>query len=95
MAKKLYVGNLPYTIQDQDLEDLFAQYGNVVSANVIMDRTTGRSKGFGFVEMQEDNDAEGAIHALDGKEFEGRTLTVSEAKPRTDRPGTGRGPRRY
>jgi RNA recognition motif-containing protein len=89
MGKKLYVGNLAYTVGDSDLEQLFAAHGTVVSAQVIQDRDTGRSKGFGFVEMSSDQEAQAAITALNGKELEGRTLTVNEARPRPE--GGGRG----
>jgi cold-inducible RNA-binding protein len=88
MAKKLYVGNLAYGVRDSDLEDMFAAHGSVQSAQVIMDRDTGRSKGFGFVEMESDQEAKAAIAALNGKEVEGRTLTVNEARPREE--GGGR-----
>ncbi|HOD83893.1 MAG: RNA recognition motif [Planctomycetes bacterium ADurb.Bin126] len=91
MGKKLYVGNLPYTTQDADLEQLFAPHGTVESAQVIMDRMSGRSKGFGFVEMSTDEEAQGAIAALNGQDLGGRALTVNEAKPREDRGGGGRG----
>jgi cold-inducible RNA-binding protein len=87
MAKNLYVGNLSYSVNDAELESLFAQFGKVDSARVISDRETGRSKGFGFVEMADDNEAEAAIEALNGKEQLGRTLTVNEAKPREPRTG--------
>ena len=90
MGKKLYVGNLSYRMTDSDLEQLFASHGTVSSAQVIMDRDTGRSKGFGFVEMASDQDAQSAITALNGKEIEGRSLTVNEARPKEDR-GTGGG----
>src|SRR6516225_5413118 len=88
MAKKLYVGNLGYGVTDSDLLKMFETYGNVESAQVIMDRDTGRSKGFGFVEMKTDQEAQAAIAALNGKEADGRALTVNEAKPR---PEGGRG----
>jgi RNA recognition motif-containing protein len=91
MGKKLYVGNLAYTVTDSVLEQMFAPHGTVQSAQVIMDRDTGRSKGFGFVEMGSDQEARAAIAALSGKEVDGRTLTVNEAKPREDRGGGGRG----
>ena len=91
MGKKLYVGNLSYGTTDGDLEQLFAAHGTVQSAQVIMDRDTGRSKGFGFVEMGSDQEAQAAIAALSGKEVGGRALTVNEAKPREDRGGGGRG----
>jgi RNA recognition motif-containing protein len=82
MGKKLYVGNLGYDVSDADLEQLFAAHGTVDSANVITDRSTGRSKGFGFVEMSSGAEAQSAIAALDGKDHEGRTIKVNEAKPR-------------
>jgi RNA recognition motif-containing protein len=88
MGKKLYVGNLTYGVGDSDLEQMFAAHGNVQSAQVIMDRDSGRSKGFGFVEMGSDQEAQAAIAALNGKEMDGRTLTVNEARPREDR-GSG------
>jgi RNA recognition motif-containing protein len=91
MGKKLYVGNLAYSVTDDTLEQLFAAHGSVQSAQVIMDRDTGRSKGFGFVEMDNQTEAQAAITALNGKEVDGRTLTVNEAKPREDRGGGGRG----
>jgi RNA recognition motif-containing protein len=93
MGKKLYVGNLAYGVTDGVLEQMFAPHGTVESAQVIMDRDTGRSKGFGFVEMKTEQEAQAAIAALSGKEVEGRALTVNEAKPREDRPrpGGGRG----
>lgn len=87
MAKKLYVGNLGYSVTNADLEQLFSQFGAVQSAEVVMDRATGRSKGFGFVEFASDSDAQSAISALDGKEFAGRALTVNEARPREERRG--------
>ena len=90
MGRKLYVGNLTYGVSSSDLEKMFEPYGTVQSAQVIMDRDTGRSKGFGFVEMGSDAEAQVAIQALNGKEIEGRALTVNEAKPREDR-GGGRG----
>ncbi len=88
----IYAGNLPYGISDKDLEDMFAEFGSVKGGKIIVDRETGRSKGFGFVEM--DNDAEGqeAIAQLNGKEFDGRSIKVNVAKPKTDRPPR-RGPR--
>jgi RNA recognition motif-containing protein len=89
MGRKLYVGNLAYSVTDSTLEQLFGQHGTVQSAQVIMDRDTGRSKGFGFVEMGSDQEAQAAIQALSGKEVEGRALTVNEAKPREDRGGGG------
>ena len=90
MAKKLYVGNLSYDTTDSTLRELFEEHGTVESAQVIMDRDSGRSKGFGFVEMTNDQEAQAAIDALDGQEVDGRTLTVNEARPREDR-GGGRG----
>src|SRR4030088_2783934 len=89
MGKELYVGNLNYGVTDADLEAMFAAHGTVESAQVIMDRDTGRSKGFGFVEMKTDQEAQAAIAALKGKEVEGRALTVNEARPKTE--GGGRG----
>ncbi|MDZ7616074.1 MAG: RNA-binding protein [Patescibacteria group bacterium] len=89
MTKKLYVGNLSYDTTDSDLRQLFEEYGTVESAQVIMDRETGRSKGFGFVEMPTDGEAQAAIDALNGQEVNGRALTVNEAKPREDRGGGG------
>jgi RNA recognition motif-containing protein len=93
MSTKLYVGNLSFNTTNQDLNDLFGQIGTVESANVVEDRETGRSRGFGFVEMASQADAENAISQLDGKEFDGRNLKVNEAKPREDRGfgGGGRG----
>ncbi len=92
MGNKLYVGNLSYDVQDRDLQQLFAQYGTVSSARVVTDRDTGRSKGFGFVEMSTDEEAEASISALNGHEVGGRALTVNEARPKEDRPsGGGRG----
>jgi RNA recognition motif-containing protein len=90
MGRKLYVGNLAYSVTDGTLEQLFGQHGTVQSAQVIMDRDTGRSKGFGFVEMGSDQEAQTAITALNLKEVEGRSLTVNEARPR---PEGGRGGR--
>jgi len=84
----LYVGNLSYSVGDTELQQLFAAYGTVQSAQVITDRETGRSKGFGFVEMGTTEEANAAIAALNGKENEGRALTVNEAKPKTDRGGS-------
>jgi RNA recognition motif-containing protein len=83
---KIYVGNLPWSIKDNGLLELFAAYGNVSSAMVIMDKFSGRSKGFGFVEMASNTEAETAIKALNEKEVEGRNLRVNEARPREDRP---------
>jgi cold-inducible RNA-binding protein len=100
MGKKLYVGNLTYGVSDSALEQMFAAHGTVRSAQVIMDRETGRSKGFGFVEMTNDHEAQAAITALNGQQSEGRSLTVNEAKPREDRGASrsgygGGGGRRY
>ncbi len=86
MAKKLYVGGLPYATTDDQLKDAFAQAGAVSSAIIIMDKMTGRSKGFGFVEFASDEDAEKAIDLWNGKDFGGRTLTVNEARPMEERP---------
>lgn len=86
MATKLFVGKLSYDTTDDTLRDLFAQHGTVESAQVIKDRDSGMSKGFAFVEMPNADEAQAAIKALDGKEFEGRTIAVSIAKPREDRP---------
>lgn len=91
MSKKLYVGNLSYTVNNGELEQMFAPHGTVESAHVIMDRDTGRSKGFGFVEMGSDQQAQAAISALHGKEVGGRSLTVNEARPREDRGDSGFG----
>jgi RNA recognition motif-containing protein len=91
MGKKLYVGNLAYSVTDADLQQMFAPHGSVQSAQVIMDRDTGRSKGFGFVEMGSDQEAQAAIAAMHGKESDGRTLTVNEARPKEDRGGGGGG----
>ena len=91
MAKNLYVGNLSYDTSQERLQELFEAYGEVVSANVITDRDTGRSRGFGFVEMSNEDEANAAIDALNGQEVDGRTLTVNEARPRADRGGGGRG----
>lgn len=89
MGRKLYVGNLPYSLRDSDLQDLFAEHGTVDSAQVIMDRDTGRSKGFGFVEMSSDQEAQAAISALNGRDIDGRNLTVNEARPREEGGGGG------
>jgi RNA recognition motif-containing protein len=88
---RLYVGNLSYNVTNSSLEQLFAQYGAVKSAQVIEDRDTGRSKGFGFVEMSDDNAARQAIQALNESEHDGRNLTVNEARPREERSGGGGG----
>ncbi len=89
MAKKLYVGNLTYNVNESDLEAIFSPHGTVQSAQVIIDRDTNRSKGFGFVEMGSDAEAQAAVQALDGQEHDGRRLTVNEAKPREPRSGGG------
>lgn len=91
MGKKLYVGNLSYDVDSSALEQMFAEFGTVQSAQVISDRDTGRSKGFGFVEMSSDAEAQAAIAGMSGKQMGGRPLTVNEAKPREDRGGGGRG----
>ena len=93
MGKKLYCGNLSYNVGSPELEQLFSQFGSVLSAQVIEDRDMGRSKGFGFVEMGSDTEAAAAVEALDGTEHDGRSLKVNEAKPREPRrggPGGGR-----
>lgn len=97
MEAKLYVGNLPYTTTDADLQSLFSQAGTVTSAAVVKDRESGRSKGFGFVEMSSNDEAQQAISLFDGKDFQGRTLKVNVARPREDsgqRRGGGGGGRR-
>jgi RNA recognition motif-containing protein len=86
MAKKLYVGGLPYRTTDNELRQAFEKAGTVESATIIMDRATGRSKGFGFVEMATDEDAQKAIEMWNGKDFDGRNLTVNEARPMEERP---------
>ncbi|MEO6808847.1 MAG: RNA-binding protein [Isosphaeraceae bacterium] len=91
MGKKLYVGNLTYSVGDADLEQLFGEFGAIESAQVVQDRDTGRSKGFGFVEMSTDAEAQAAIDGLHDREFNGRRLTVNEARPREDRGGGGGG----
>lgn len=93
MAKKLYVGNLPYGTSDSELQRLFEEYGTVMSAQVIVDRDSGRSKGFGFVEMGNQEEAQSAIDGLNGQELNGRPLTVNEARPREDRGGRSGGGR--
>lgn len=90
MATKLYVGNLSFQTSDWDLKEQFGQYGEVLSANIVTDRDTGRSRGFGFIEMSSDEDAQKAIQALNDQELDGRNLKVNEARPREDRK-----PRRY
>ena len=91
MGKKIYVGNLSYNVGDQELGEAFAQYGNVESARIVIDRESGRSKGFGFVEMSTDDEAREAIDKLNGAELAGRNMNVSEAKPMAPREGGGRG----
>lgn len=90
-GRRLYVGGLPYSVSDAQLQDLFAQHGTVDSAMVVTDRMTGRSRGFGFVEMSSADEAEQAIKSLNGTQLNGRTLTVNEAKPRENRGGGGGG----
>ena len=87
MGNKLYVGNLSYNVRDEDLQQAFAQYGSVSSAKVMMDRDTGRSKGFGFVEMGSDPEAQAAINGMNGQALDGRAIVVNEARPREERPG--------
>jgi RNA recognition motif-containing protein len=91
MSKKMYVGNLAWAVTSADLQQLFSQYGTVRSAEVIMDRDTGRSRGFGFVEMETQQDMDAAIQALNGADLKGRALQVNEARERTPRPGGGGG----
>src|SRR6185436_10072528 len=91
MGKKLYVGNLSYDVDSSQLEQLFSAHGTVESAQVISDRDTGRSKGFGFVEMASDSEAQAAIAAMNGQEHDGRALTVNEARPKENRAGGGGG----
>jgi cold-inducible RNA-binding protein len=86
MGNKLYVGNLPYTVRDEDLQQTFGQYGSVTSAKVMMERDTGRSKGFGFVEMGSDAEAQAAISGMNGQSLGGRSITVNEARPMEARP---------
>ena len=93
MGKKLYVGNLAYGVTDSTLQQMFESFGSVESAQVIIDRDTGRSKGFGFVEMDKADEAQAAITALNGHEVNGRALTVNEARPREDRSGGSSGGR--
>ena len=87
----IYVGNLPFEVTDESLEAAFTEYGEVSSARVIIDRFSGRSRGFGFVEMSNDDEGKAAIGGLNGKDLQGRTLTVNEARPRVDRGGGGGG----
>lgn len=89
MGNKLYVGNLPYQMRDSDLEQAFGQYGQVTSAKVMMERETGRSKGFGFVEMASDAEAQAAINGMNGQPLGGRSIVVNEARPMENRPRTG------
>ena len=91
MGNKLYVGNLSYRVTSEDLQEHFATAGAVQSANVVFDRETGRSRGFGFVEMESDDAASAAIAQFNGKEYDGRSMVVNEARPRDDRGGGGRG----
>jgi cold-inducible RNA-binding protein len=95
MGKKLYVGNLGYAVTNNELSTMFEAHGTVESAQVIMDRDTGRSKGFGFVEMKTDPEAQAAIAALNGKDSEGRALTVNEARPKAEGSRGGSGGRSY
>ena len=94
MGNKLYVGNLPYSFRDDDLQQAFSQHGTVTSAKVMMERDTGRSKGFGFVEMGSDAEAQTAINAMNGQQFGGRGLVVNEARPMEPRGAGGGGGRR-
>ena len=87
MGNKLYVGNLAYSVRDESLLEAFGQFGSVTSAKVMMDRDTGRSKGFGFVEMASDAEAQAAINGMNGQPLEGRAIVVNEARPREERPG--------
>ncbi|MEJ6001361.1 RNA recognition motif domain-containing protein [Paucibacter soli] len=87
MGNKLYVGNLAYSVRDESLQEAFGQFGTVTSAKVMMDRETGRSKGFGFVEMGSDAEAQSAINGMNGQALEGRAIVVNEARPREERPG--------
>ena len=91
MAKKLYVGNLSFSVTDDELQQAFASFGNISSARIVMDRMTGRSKGFGFVELEDDGAADDAISKMDGQTLGGRPVRVSEAKPQEDRPRGGGG----
>jgi len=92
MGNKLYVGNLAYSVRDEELQQAFSQFGTVTSAKVMMDRDTGRSKGFGFVEMGSDSEAQAAIEGMNGQPLSGRAVVVNEARPREERPGGFRGP---
>ncbi|RZI57029.1 MAG: RNA-binding protein, partial [Rubrivivax sp.] len=91
MGNKLYVGNLAYSVRDETLQEAFAPFGSVTSAKVMMDRETGRSKGFGFVEMATDDEAQAAINGMNGQALDGRAIVVNVARPREDRPGGGGG----
>lgn len=95
MGRRLYIGNLSYNMSSSDLETLFSEHGTVRSAEVISDKSTGQSRGFGFVEMDSDEEAQAAIAALNGQAYEDRTLTVNEARPRQQREGRGYGGNRY
>ncbi|MCK4413736.1 MAG: RNA-binding protein [Candidatus Eisenbacteria sp.] len=95
MSSNLYVGNLPYEVSEEELRDLFSPHGEVVSAKVITDRETGRPRGFAFVEMSQDEEAQKAIQGLDGQDFKGRNLKVNLARPREDRGGGGGGRGRW
>ena len=92
MGNKLYVGNLAYSVRDEELQQAFSAYGTVTSAKVMMDRETGRSKGFGFVEMASDGEAQAAINGMNGQSLSGRAVVVNEARPREERPGGFRSP---
>jgi RNA recognition motif-containing protein len=89
MATKLYIGGLAYSVTEQELEALFAEYGKVISSAVIKDRDSGQSKGFGFIEMADDTEAKAAMAALNGKDFNGRSIMVNEARPQEDRRSSG------
>jgi len=95
MSQKIYVGNLPWATTSADLESMFGEHGAVTNAEVIMDRATGRSRGFGFVQMSDDNEADNAINSLNGQDMNGRPLVVNEARERAPRPGGGGGGGRY
>ena len=90
MAKNIYVGNLPFSVTEADFRAMFEEHGAVSSANLVMDRDTGRPRGFGFVEMDDDSQAQAAMDALDGADMDGRALKVNEAKPREQRPSRDR-----
>jgi RNA recognition motif-containing protein len=91
MAKKLFVGNLPYSTNDQSLGDLFSPFGSVASAQIITDKFSGRSRGFGFVEFDNDDEAQKAVDEMNGKDIDGRQIVVNEARPREERGGNGNG----